>query len=843
MRTLLPCALIVIASLSCDSPTAPASDPNALTFGYPATGSLAPNDSQVFHLAVSTGAGFAVYLQSDGDALQLTLEDSAGHRLQSVWSPPAATGPTGDRGAYSYGVMVPNVAVPARYTLVVAAPAPRSTGGHFTLRPIRIDAAPEHGSATIPLDSVISFERLDYAADRDEFRVTVPVATDVELYVVLDSVADCLQAAIMSAKDSTSELFGAACTLDRSADIERGALGRVTLSAGTHLVRFSGGQTTAAGVPYTFLLRTVHHAPEHAAAQLTLGDTISEAIDYVGDIDEFTLAGTPGAEYEVFVAADGADPHRALVVLPDLAPTTDTALAVAAPGTPLLDVPTGRFTMPATGRTTVRVTDRSDRNGLYRGPYRLLAVAIDRRPEGRSDTITPSTDVVSSALEIYGDVDEYRFTLDAPQRLALRCAPTAVGTGCVSLSAAVYADTDPTRPVELRVDRPLPAGAYRVRVESRAGQLAAGSQPHGMYRGAYQLVLASADTTPEGLPAAIAVGAPITKPSAWPFDVDSYILDIATADTVLFHVSQDSGGVIPALTVVNQATGKPLMPLDTTSGLAPQLTALPAGRYAVTVTSTWSAWAPGARSTYHLALERVSFAPESRSADVAVGDTVHERSDFDGDYDDFVLHAPPGEFVSGEVRPITGPPYTDHITFLTMIDPATGDSVGSTWSWFDPRLTLPTAMPASGTLRLRLFTSTFVPYAFTVHLANRAPETHPAAIVFADTVAEGFESAWDVDEFTFDAAPGQIVDLVGLDYSPGEVFLELVDPSTGARLTRLVFGGFRYRDDGVTRYPSPPNEINGIALPHAGRYLVRLMATVGAYGTPPYRFLVRARTP
>ena len=53
----------------------------------------------------------------------------------------------------------------------------------------------------------------------------------------------------------------------------------------------------AARLPYTFQLRPIDRRPERATTTLAAGDTVaSESLDHVGDIDAFTLTGTPGEE-------------------------------------------------------------------------------------------------------------------------------------------------------------------------------------------------------------------------------------------------------------------------------------------------------------------------------------------------------------------------------------------------------------------------------------------------------------------------------------------------------------------------------------------------------------------
>lgn len=171
--------------------------------------------------------------------------------------------------------------------------------------------------------------------------------------------------------------------------------------------------------PTDFTLRPtlINMAPEHVPQLITLGAVISgERIDHPFDQDEFLVDIPAAQEAELYLSSD-----------------------------------VGHFFYV----TVVRV------GGLYLGPYRLVAVAIDPRPEGRDDVIAPSRSGIASALELYGDIDVFRFTLNAPTRSALRCAPTP-GGGCSVYSAAVYRDDTPTTPVNLEFPpTPYPVPATR----------------------------------------------------------------------------------------------------------------------------------------------------------------------------------------------------------------------------------------------------------------------------------------------------------------------------------------------------------------------------------------------
>jgi hypothetical protein len=472
-----------------------------------------------------------------------------------------------------------------------------------------------------------------------------------------------------------------------------------------------------------------------------------------------------------------------------------------------------------------------------------LAIAIDRRPEGLSDVIVPSGNVIASALELYGDVDEYRFTLDTAKRLALRCAPPPLG-GCSAYAAAVYRDDAPTQPVNLDGVLPLPTGAYRVRVQSGNGKGA----ENAMYRGPYQIVLASVDTTPEAVPAAAAVGTMISETRAWPWDIDTFTLDVATADTLWVHLAvSDSASTRYSVGVTDLATGRALGIRDLYDSPTNRRIDLAPGRYAVTVTGFSDGWAPGALGTYELGLHRATATPEGRPAAVAVGDTVRGRFEYTGDIDDYVLTGAPWEMVNFTLASDSASYYAGlEPVAVTAIDPVTGTVMGVTSTINYAVSGVPVEIPSGGTLKLRFCAlpdcssadNWTGPHTVVVNHVNGTPELRAAAFAVGDTVAESMENGLDVDEFTFDGAAGQVVDLVGLlapttPAGNAGILLELFDRTTGDRLARLPI-----REAGVQAMTAV---LRGLVLPSLGSYLVRIRpesTDAPQYPAGPYRFVI-----
>jgi hypothetical protein len=821
---LLAFIVLLAASVSaCDSPTDPR-DSNLIAFGTVSTGHLAAGEEKRFEVDANAGQAFAVYVEVTSGSVRLALRDST----QEISHVDVYPGPT----TAVNGLAVTS-ATRARYTIVLSAPELTD----FTLRPTLIDMAPEHVRQSITLGAVVTGERIDHPFDQDEFLVDIPAAQEAELYLSSD-VGDYFYVTVVRVGSTASAFDDFIRPPVGWADLQLGASGRIALDAGRYAVRISG----TAGSAFNFLLRTVSPKPERAAELLTVGDTVAESIDYVGDYDDFVLRGTPGADYEVFVSAGGTAPHQAEVLLLGLAEGAGP-FASAEPGGALLDSPTGRFAMPSTGQVTVRVRDWWDKaGGLYLGAYRLVAVAIDRRPEGRADVIAPSRNVIASALELYGDIDVFRFTLDAPTRLALRCAPTAEG-GCSVYSAAVYRDDTPTAPVNLDEGLPLAAGSYSLRVESGRGL-----QSSPMYRGAYQLVLAPVDTVPEDVAPTLSIGTTVSESMSWPWDIDTFTLDVTAADTLIVRLDSISlAGSVFRTAVTDMISGRQLG-TDGTYGAANRRIDPVPGRYAVSVLAFTTDWQPDAAQTYRLGIQRASAVPEGRGAAVAVGDTVRSNFDYEGDIDDYILTGAPWEVVDFTLIPEHASTHAGmEVVAVTAIEPASGTTLGvtSSFGFYGSFRGMPVEIPAGGTLRLRVcnFSNCSVehytgPYTFSVSHVNGPPESRPAAFAVGDTVTESLESGMDVDEFTFDGTAGQVVDLVGLQAptTPGGstgAIVEVIDQTTNDRIGQL---SLRAANVGTMKAA-----LSGLGLPHTGRYLVRIRSEPTAtfeYPAGPYRFLI-----
>ena len=125
----------------------------------------------------------------------------------------------------------------------------------------------------------------------------------------------------------------------------------------------------------------VNRAPEAAAAAYTLGDTVSsEAIDYIGDIDEFTVSGTPGDTLHAFFRMlappeMNETSHGVSVEMFDpLSGQPSTRSSASYFGTSQL-YPVGSFVVPPSGSFVIRFRGTGFwGEDITTGPYQFLII-------------------------------------------------------------------------------------------------------------------------------------------------------------------------------------------------------------------------------------------------------------------------------------------------------------------------------------------------------------------------------------------------------------------------------------------------------------------------------------
>jgi hypothetical protein len=176
------------------------------------------------------------------------------------------------------------------------------------------------------------------------------------------------------------------------------------------------GATSAPG-PYRLAVTPAGTAPESVSAVLLPGDSVApEALDFLGDVDEFRVTAGRGRELNVVfdspAAPSGNVFPRVLIVDPATGDSLDGEVAqgmrVAGP-----------IQVPASGQLSItvyeprnsfyqRCSDATCNGALaYTGPYGLRLFVLDRAPERVPAAYVQGDTVRGEALFPFGDIDEF----------------------------------------------------------------------------------------------------------------------------------------------------------------------------------------------------------------------------------------------------------------------------------------------------------------------------------------------------------------------------------------------------------------------------------------------------
>ena len=824
-------ALLALAPACGDSPTAP----KPLGAGILAPGAVVDGtiqsvaDTAHFVLVLPQGTDAMVYLMAKGDLLRLEVRDSTGRLVATTSDGHNTTAPErrvtavipGSQYRYHVDVSMVNGTSPSDYEI----------------RVVVASRAPEHVPTAIRVGTIVSGEDIEHAYDVDSFTVSVDHDQIVDLYLRKTTRNDAIVVATVISPPPGYFLGNMSAG---PADTVLGGIGsgRLTLGAGgQYFIVVYGQNADTARTPYELLLQPIDTAPEAAPAALAAGDTVHEAIDYLGDVDKFTLTGTPGTKYNLFVDAQGSAPHQvtATVAFGSWDDPTVTANAGGALGASA----TGVFTLPAAGTAKIRVEDGWGTEAGHVGPYRLFVYPIDTRVEGGSASLGLD-ETTSSRIDMFGDVDEFTLTVphDTVVNVVVRgVSATAHPIAFTLLDArdSVIGRREPGPGSYPYIDGDsagmgsmlLAAGTYKMRV---AGIFSDASGR--AYAGPYQILPRTVNTGPETRSATIAPGDTVRGESIDPAgDIDRYRMALAAGDSVYFGIEP-----VAATYLVNIALSTSRWDFPDRLFVAPH-----DGDYYITVSGSQGGINLAERVPYGLHLVHAGLAPEDRPAAFALGDTVRSKIDITGEADEFLTSAPAGATLTGAFTWAgSGPPYV----WAVFIDPTTGVHLDSALAVHGNVGDV--TVPASGALRVRIVglppCGGYVPcldlgptgpYSFALHVLNRGPEAGSAQYVVGDTVSETIEPA-DIDEYRFDGTAG---DTVSVYFQiPTEVAtydglrISLIDLTTGATLGSLtnIYGGARLEDVGI------PN----LVLPSTGSFQIRVQGVAEFQSRGAYRFRV-----
>ena len=708
-----------------------------------------------------------------------------------------------------------------------------SEAGEYVLWLYPVNRAPEHVPAAMAVNDTISGEVLENSADVDEFTVTLAGADELIGYL-----------------GATPQLFPGSAWLTLSGaglasspniqhqanatDLEGSATGRFMVTAGQLKAEVKGvstdvpvGQSGPSG--YSIMLRHINRAPERLPTVLAANDsTPGEQIDYIGDIDEFSVATTAGQSWNGFIHAAAGGPYAELTI-------RQGAIQLAqgssfSGGTALADHFTGNFTAPAAGTLTFAVESPPGLVVINRGAYRVFAYQVNRLPETVPVLIQAGDSVLSETIEMPGDVDSFAIAPGSAQAINLVAGrPNALANtlafsylgpnGLVSVPCYIsQAGTQSFCASGIMI--PPPANQYAL----------LGSPTGDAFRGSYSFNAYAIDLAPENVSAVLVLGDTVDEAIDPLGDRDQFTFSYQKGQ--LLDLWAEGGGCSSGNSIIAAVLDlQGFLSFWGNCGVRSGRFDLPqSGTY--TLVGAGLAGSVAEKGAYRFVLYQYPTAPEHVGSAIQPGDSIHgESMDEPGDVDDFLLSATPGSEI--QIRAFYG--------WLSLILP--GDSL----SFLQGRhsMTGRFVIPPGGQVIVRvaaprgqgpdIYTAFYGtgtgPYDLVANQIDRAPEHAPAALTLGTPVtSEDLPFEGEVDEFTFEGTSGQVVSgtlTCNQGFDLGLAVLQILDP-TGT----TVLGSASTHDATV-------GSTGGITLPATGTYIVRIQAQDDTQGKGGYQFTIQ----
>ena len=366
-------------------------------------------EDSVFHFWMSRPEG------TRGNKIFAQLFDDAGAEVWALIIPWPYDQPEGSAGETHR----PRRRLTAgRYTLRVSGERSDEEGFHgaYTVWLGRVRTLPEAVPPTLAIGDEVRGEAIDPASDLDLFRFSGTTSDTLTLLFSADGTPMNAWARVWGAAAADfghyeteialwKELGGAATSESGRFVLPRDGEYIVQVTAGA-----SGADPSEAG-GYALAIERISARPETAGTLFVLGDTLrSEALDRLGDLDDFVVRGAPGAEVAAsFVWSGGGTGGLSVVDRP----ADDTLFAGGSSGGWLH---TGRLTIPAAGELIARVSEYQWCGAgscfpvqFVRGSYSLAIHLVDRGPEVNAAAIAVGDVVLGEAVDFPGDVDEFTF--------------------------------------------------------------------------------------------------------------------------------------------------------------------------------------------------------------------------------------------------------------------------------------------------------------------------------------------------------------------------------------------------------------------------------------------------
>lgn len=774
----------VTAALACgsDGPTAPATLP-LLSVERPDSGTLRAGATRELVLLTPANRTLRIVAEGRGGASTDSL-------LAIVGTPDGA----GELGRLTFS------AAPGAARVLVITSFPTETQLPVTIRGLRATDAggyrvtalppgddPEHGPALLlPDSSVVEFH--DGPSDIDRFLVSVAAGERFVLRLAKQGFTTIRQITVNIEEPTGFITSRAELRADHSEDAW--TMPFAARGAGTAVISVTGPADSGGWYGGSYSLRVIRSslAPEQAAATFALNDTIADAIDVVGDADEYRFTAPANTRVRILPRLDRTldAPITFSLYRPD-GPLVGRGTAAAATdwdnvypigdrvvGTqglpPELLLPfageyrlvvEGPLDLPATAGTT---------------PYAFIISTRGDAPESAPAVAAPGPLVSGETLAGCADADEFRIPVDSAMNLAVGVARSADGcalrvtlfrNGSVARTTIVANSSgDPDRQ-RFEAFPVVPGDELILRVEAERSIVGSGpSTP-------YVFDAYAVDSRPSVAPATLVLnGGPFTEPVNRCGDVDVYEFDVPSAQRLVVHASLERAVSCPGHITIERIhdwidyIGD--FALSATPNGDPDQTGLSvflpqSGRYRM----TWRSEATGASADRGALMSidaiTLSDAPETASATATLGDIISgETLSRCGDVDEYLVALPTADAaIALELGRNVACPVTAELRFAGQIL----TTFSTTQAQPLPTLRSPTfSNVGERTFRLVVrsqpngsVADRDLPYRVAVVESRNQPETVGDTLTLGDSIStEGIESPGDIDDFYVALEPGRV---------------------------------------------------------------------------------------
>jgi hypothetical protein len=650
-------------------------------------------DVDEFVFSASAGDELIAFLQGEEGfgGLSLDVLTEAGEKITG-----AAAGADADLEAQPSGRFI----IPANgaYRAVVRELSTRVIGGStgaggFRALIRRINRHPEHAPVILAPGDTLETESIDFVGDVDEFQLPVIADTAYNVFIqTLPSANPTTLRITVLAADST--VTGATSNAGDSA-LAGQFTGDFVAPPGGNLTVRVAGESDVGGLhrgAYRLFVYPVNRAPELSLAAVSAGDSVSESIEYPGDIDEFTVSppGTP--LLNLIVCRGNAQPDWL-----DLRYRVNGQTTILSCRPHEGEAVTGCGTAPfaVSIPTMVEIASQLGATTGFRGPYRLITVPIDPLPEGRPPQIAIG-DVVTESIDPVGDRDEYQFTYSAGDLIEIHGSGGSFFFDDPSgQSMPGFADHLGTSTGRFTLPS---SGTYRLTVGG-----ASGGQDLGV-PGPYTIAIGSVSSAAEIVTTPLHIGDSTTAEPISPVgDVDDFVLEGPAGGEVQVFLRGTTrlfiDAVVPGTSTLVRAgtrlaTGRLILPGNGRIGLR------------VYEPRTYSGGLRdnglGFSGPYAVTVHQINRASETLPSAISLGSTVNDVIEFEGDIDEFTFTGSAGQQVVGTLSAPFA--FGGAYVRLDIVDPATGDVLGTTSAHDGTVFSTGTVtLPSAGIYRVRVY--------------------------------------------------------------------------------------------------------------------------------------------